>query len=438
MKGNKSLKKFCKLSKYIEQKDKDLYEVFENLCMSHLLKPARGEDGITLLYPKEKKYREKIINAAYTKNPEEAIKMLKSIIVKGVHNNYASFSKGVTNLLDQRIIVDETTDTHVKLSTGLKLEKDTEFEPLTYNNMVVYFIVGKGEIPLNGPNAPTEVFDEKKIKGGSSNSKMNLHKLLQDKYVTEICKPNNIYTKKVFLQLKLLSAKKNVTMEDLQDYLGNDEFSDSYLLDNYCEKSCPDAFATLIAALNSANETELSNITAENYLNIKTSIVGNSSSQVVHDPSRLNGLVSTMDIRLRVFDLYKNDKKKIGKDLFIVYCNVARDMWNTELDKKSAFETFAYIASKVYNKNSDIVNQEFDIAKDLTLYGNLLKSDVYKFVPSGRYNQNTVSLPIPSSMPSPTEMKLYSLCGFINMPVATSVSGGNPDVDFLLQDLKTM
>lgn len=435
MASNKSLKKFCKLSKYIEQSDPNLFEVFDDLCIMHLLKPARGMSGITFLYPKEKAYRQKIISAAYSTNPEMAVTMIKALILQDYYPNFASFGSKAINLLNQKLVVDSVSDKALKLAGGLELTIDPKFIPMGYReNMNVFFLSGKGEMPTTGPTVAVEQKVSKS--GGSifSSNKTTLQKIISDTYMNEIGKVENIYVKKVYLQLKCLSESK---ASDVKNFLGNDEFSDSYLLDMYCELHQPDCFVSLIKCFTpNAFDENISKITKSLYVTMKETFcdpTGNDAD--LKDSRRLDNILSPMEIRMRVFKLYNDDKERIGKDLFIVFCNICRDLWNTDPDPTGAFKNFAYLVANVYTKCSDIVKQEFDIPRDLTLYGNLLKSDVFHYVPQASFD--SVALPVPTSMPTPLDMGLYSLCAFVNVVSINNKSGGasDPSLSFLLGDL---
>ena len=437
---SKTLKKFCKLSKYIEQIDKDLFQVLDDLCIMHYFKPNRDAGGITFLYPKEKAYRQKIINAAYSTDPNVAVNMIKALILQGFFNSEKDFNGNVVNLLNQKLEIESAGEKSIKLANGLTLAKDEKFVPMGYReNMAVYTLSGKGEIPLNGPTGEPNKKASSVTGGfGSYSKKSALHQALEQRYLSEIGKADNIYVKKVRLQIKLLVNKlqqAGKSPQVLMDYLGNDEFSDSYLLDMYCEQNCTDCFSTLSKCINNEGpcDARIESIDVTQYRDAKKAIVGEGANENVSRPeSNVHGLRSPMDIRERVLSLYGSNKDKLGKDLFIVFCNVAKDEWLTDSDKAGAFQNFAFVASKVYTKFSDLVNQEFDVARDLTLYGNLLKSDVLLYVPQADFNATKLS--IPSAMPSPLDMSLFSLCGLMHR--ASKIGGSSDrDVSDLLQDL---
>lgn len=424
MASSKSLKKFCNLSKYIKQNAPRLYDVFEDLCLLNYLRPARGANGITFLFPKEKAYRDKIIKEAYGPHPEVAVNMLRALILQDYYPSATSFNGNVVNLLNQKLDITESSDKLVKLKSGLELTKDAKFEILGYrDNMAVYTLSGKGEVPLNG----TAVVMEKKVQktgGSAGSSKTCVQGLLRDTYSSEVGKYNNIYVKKVYLQLKFIEKCAGDISADIMEYLGNDEFTDSYLLDMYCEAKQPKCFEYLVKGLSADHEAHLINITVDKYRALKNSIVAKygSTTNSIDARTRMENISSPMEIRERVLKLYNNDKKRIGKDLFIIFGNVCKDMWMTSLDKVELYQVFEYLASKIYTCCTDILNHAFDAARDLTLYGNLLKSDVLMFNPA-----NTSNLPIPEYMPSPLDMNLFSMSGYIAKLTVQPTTGGGED-----------
>ena len=435
MTSKNSLKKYCSLSKYLEQNDKELYSVFENLCGISLLRPQRDSTGVTMLIPKEKAYRQKIINAAYSTSPEVATAMLKSLVLRDYYPTPSSFGTSVVNLLGQKVSIDETSDTLVKLDKTLTLSQDKKFVPLNRDNMAVYFLTGKGEISTANPMATIVKKSTKTGGAASSSEKKDLQKYLEDIYVTEMGKVDNIYVKKVYFQLKFLTDNK-VEKYDINDYLGNDEFSDSFLLDMYCELCAKGCFKTLLKLFQS-NDEGIASVTKEKYTLIKSQTIGSNENTILPDAynNRVNGIQGLMDFRERIHKYYGDDTQSLGKDLFIVFSNINRDLWKTEPtaeDKITSFRNYAYLASKVYTCCGDLLKSEFDGARDLTLYGNLLKSDVFKFTPKASFTDEL--LPIPATLPSPLDMKLYSLSGFINRPT-NSVSGGSSEYAYLLKDL---
>ena len=76
---SKKVKKFCRVTKFLEQTDKDLYQALDDLCLFGLFR-TRGR-GVTFLYPTDKSYRKKIIDSAYSNTPEKAVDMIRSLVL---------------------------------------------------------------------------------------------------------------------------------------------------------------------------------------------------------------------------------------------------------------------------------------------------------------------------------------------------------------------
>ena len=443
MSKRKELKKFCHLSKYINQNDKDLYEVFDDLCLTSLLRPLRDSSGITFLYPNEKAYRQKIINAAYSNDPTVAANMLKSLVLDGYYPSTTLFGTYVVNRLNQKVNISEVSEKHVKLENGLQLVLAETFKAFgPHQNMAVYILKGKGEISTSGPVALAK---EKGItkKGGNGsheNSKKELQSLLAKIYVNEIGKIDNIYVKKVCFQLHYILKNKDQAPNGLNvlDYLGNDEFSDSYLLDMYCSKEFPHAFKQILTWLSPSSNEEVAKFneaTKNKYAEKKQEVINafGGVRDVVKDPKRVSTVRSITDIRQQINEAYGTDdrgKFRMGKDLFIVFCNVFRDLWNTDIDKISIFNNFTYLASNVYDGCcTNILNNKFEIGNDLTLYGNLFKSDVFLYAPKASFGESPLT-----KMPSPLEMNVFDLSAFINKPAQQSISGGGNNYNLGMLD----
>lgn len=426
--AKKDLKKFCNLAKYIEQIDPQFYDAMDKLCATYLLKPPKGSTGITFFYPAEKAYRDKIINEAYGSHPEKSLAMMKSLVIRDNYSYPQNFDIFLVNALGQKIDVDmkDPNNKFVNLKNGLKVTRDEKFVPLdsSRTRVTVYTLSGKGEISIDGPAADIAAMPKKT--GGSEDIKLELHDFLEKTFSGDMS-VDNIYVKKVAVQLYVLDTHKADLRGKLvlTDYLGNDEFSDSYLLDIFCSTEFPRCASIVLEALK--NDKKAMDATKEKYIELKKKAVG-SLVPNVGNPSRLSKIKSPMEIRQRISDLYNGDEVRMGKDLFIVFCNVSRDIWQSEVSesgKIAAFKNFAYLASRVYGGCcKDILKHEFDIARDLTLYGNLLKSDVCLYIPQAEFGSSPLT-----ELPSPLDMSEFSLSAFINKSIVTG--GSNYDASLL-------
>jgi hypothetical protein len=368
--------------------------------------------------------------------------MIRSLVVPEYYGSLNDFGSDIVNLLRQTIAIKKVSDKEVELENGLKLSKEEKFSPMSHReNLVIYNIKGKGEIGLDNPAAKVLEGQNKKVKkGGSLNKKRKeLQNLLKEKYLEDFDSRNNVYVKKVVLHLKAL-MKHGVTASDLQCYLGNDEITDSYLLDMYCSKQCPKCFEHLYSWLSGDSNEKVNNLTFNNYVETKKQLLGEEqhNKNVSRSNNVFRNISQPIDIRTKIVDIYNGHKLRLGRDLFIVFCNITKDLWrNDRVDREDHFNNFCFLVSNIYTSQEVITNQDIDSAKDLTLYGNLLKSDVLNYKPQADFrNESDVNVPIVNSIPEPLELKLFSLCYLINKP-SSNVSGGysDPEIDELLSDL---
>ena len=162
---SRKLKKFCRLTQYLEQVDKDLYQAFDDLCLFGLFR-VRG-NGVTFLYPTNKAYRKKIIDHTYSNNPEKAIDMVKALVLLDYIPRPSEFkSKTVVNSLHLPVAVSKADTKEVELKSGHTLTVAKDFATLRADDPVaVYHMSGTGELPMTGEKVKVS-FDKKMKKGG--------------------------------------------------------------------------------------------------------------------------------------------------------------------------------------------------------------------------------------------------------------------------------
>ena len=152
----RQLKKFCYITQYIDKIDGEFSKMISDFCFGRLFVP-RNPNGITFLYPADEKYRNKILDAAYSENTEKALQMLQSLIIPDflpTTRDFISRKDDLPNLLGQKILVDGAANgaAAVKLTCGATIRPDPGFktQETSRTNMCFYILEG-GEIPLNGP-----------------------------------------------------------------------------------------------------------------------------------------------------------------------------------------------------------------------------------------------------------------------------------------------
>lgn len=459
---SKKIQKYCDLGKAIAKKDKEFYQALDDFCMLGLLRPRREDNGVTFCFPQDKSYRKKIINLFYSKEPEKAVKMVKALILNDCYKNSADMGNAtLVNKLNQMIDVSEATDKHAKLSNGAILTIDTEFTPMDYRSTIAMMLL-KGEMPESGKMVPRDRDENNpskkrtKIKKGGffgcgCSCSNNHRSAIQNKIVSSYKqsggkdKKSNIYVKKVYLQLKIIQQEDPQTISSGQilNYLGNEEVSDSYLLDMIMPEVLLCKLWQCLGADSGGIPSSLEEKQMyDSYLTLKNEVINSAYSRssdissvliknIDDQKYWLRDVKSPAEIRSALFDAYDN-KQLLGRDLFIVYTNVMKELWMGEPDyATSMFDCYQYAVSKLYTSCNDMLNQELNSWKDLTLAGNLLKSDVFKYQPFviGENNPyQSAGYPIKDYIPEPLSLGLFSMNTIMHNMHSKMVGGSSEDM----------
>jgi hypothetical protein len=457
--SKKKLQKYSQLIQTIKSYDEEFYQALDDLCLLPLFKP--GANGITFLYPTDKVLRKSIIDATYSKSPENAVKKVKALILRGYYTKPEEISNA-NNALNQIVNTVDQSWNSFKISQASDI---SYVDPRSKISLLI--LDGAGEIPTTGEQSnrmskdnrpvrktPSSYDRETDVIGGGlgcgcmcfPSHRVSLAKKLAKHYMSEKNKKSNVYTKKVCAQLGYLEKHypEIYNSDKLVMHLGNEEISDSYLLDMITpdEVLCKiwKAFGKDSNGLGAFNEDSYTDSKGqkmtyhERYLYAKQAAISKNgafkdeasvSAQLKHnleEQKRLLGeVVAVCDIREALISSYRN-KKLLGKDLFIVFTSVMKEMWEHEFDMES-FQHYSYMAIHVYTCCDDMVNQEFNQFKDATLHGNLLKSDVFKFVPWVNPKVYVDAGYTTGIYPKPIDLKIYSLNNLVASITANKTGG---------------
>jgi hypothetical protein len=153
--------KHCQIFTWVEAQDPALADAIRHLCLAGLFHP-RGRPGVTLLYPKDKSFREEIVSKADGENAEEAVSLIESLVLSDVYRTGADFAqKPVGSARGVKLNVESADASRVRLAGGLELVPAEDFRLLTRGEgtppLAVWYIA-KGRPPLEGeafhPPAP--------------------------------------------------------------------------------------------------------------------------------------------------------------------------------------------------------------------------------------------------------------------------------------------
>ena len=419
----KKVKKFCRLAKFLEQSDKDLYQAFDDLCLLGLFR-VRGR-GITFLYPADKAYRKKIIDHAYSNNPEKAVDMVKCLVLLDFLPSPSDFNSkkdDIPNSHHKKLEVESADAKEVKLKSGHKLVVDKTYIPLRSGEPIaVYQLTGKGELPTTGTSSSMKYNNESSgnkrggyVQGGTPNNFnfnnsdiIKITEFVEDYYdsgasddshciyrcilsliygyaITDKCDSNtryDIYSKicaspraSFYIILAPWCLEKNYNIHTLIIESGLNEIT---LL------SKPE----ISSILNKCKVENLYNNNLDTLISICRSENNISSASIAQNVINRNGyrdkLVSMINSpilsKTEIIKSYGNDTNRLYKDLITTFCYLCASY---EIEDRTYYKiNFTYRIKNVFNdinSFSDSVNQA---AYNLSIFYSLLKSDAFLYTP---------------------------------------------------------
>jgi hypothetical protein len=126
----KQLKKFCRITKYIEKTDPKLYEILDDLCVLGSLRPRRGHNGITFIWP-SKETISKLDKLRYSDDIEKGVDLVLNHIVHDYIPSASAWTQKKSDIptgLNRKLEVKEVKGSKVILVDGAELELDPKFK----------------------------------------------------------------------------------------------------------------------------------------------------------------------------------------------------------------------------------------------------------------------------------------------------------------------
>jgi hypothetical protein len=400
----KKLKKFCRVTKFLEQTDKDLHQVLDDLCLFGLFR-TRGR-GVTFLYPSNAAYRKKISDHAYSNNPEKAVDMIKALVLLDYLPSPIDFKNkkdDIPNALHKKLGVDSADSKEVKLSSGHKLAVNKSFATLRADEPVaVYNITGTGELPLTGTSSTMKYSNTNNNKrtptggylGGGALDKTSAIKLTQYVEMLYINGVRDIY---------------RFVLGLIYEYVVKGGASiDKHSVYNRICASARASFYNIVSPWSIARDYNITTLLLESGITemidytidqMKTLVTSNvarytdslkniidvcgrdidTTSRDIKRKELISIIKTPLDARTKVLDAYSGDEGRLYKDLLTVYCYLAAI--NEEDDETYFKNSFTYVMKHIFNHNNSFTESENETVYNLSMYYNLVKSDALLYTP---------------------------------------------------------
>jgi hypothetical protein len=234
--------KYCRIFQWIEDKDPAFAEVIHFLCLEGQLSPNKRAPGVTFLYPKEKAYRDKIIDMRDS-DADEAARLIESLIIPDVLLQGSDFQRRpVGSRLGVKYDVEPPVERgRVKLSCGVELALADDFHTLARREgQLAIWNVTKGQLPTSGDRYAPPLAERKARLGGAraGDDRAGERARIAAKTAEEFdhcmradgCRERNPYLAKVVSLLNCLKMKYPDLLTTILPALDYEPFVSFYLL----------------------------------------------------------------------------------------------------------------------------------------------------------------------------------------------------------------
>jgi len=233
----------CRIYQWIEDQDPEFAGAIHDLCLEGALSPGGRSAGVTFLYPKDRAYRQDIIDKTYSEEADEAAKLVESLIIPDTLHAGADFNRRpVGSRLGVKYAVEGADASKVRLAGGVELVPAEGFRPRDRRaeNLAVW-LVAKGRLPLSGESyRPPPA--ERHAKGGAARrgggnedgERRTLAAATEAEFDRcmhrDACREHHPYLARVVSLLKYLRAKSPETFQKVLPIIDYDPVVSFYLL----------------------------------------------------------------------------------------------------------------------------------------------------------------------------------------------------------------
>lgn len=407
--------KDCRLVKYIKFIDKELFQVFDDLELFYLFNTKNN--NITFIYPTSRLYRKRIINLAYSNN-SDVVDMLRALILVDYLPTIKEFKRkadDIPNHLGNTLDVDakSSTDTEIFTSEGLKLELDTEFKIMRNDPFVVYKLSGNGMLSTNTPKTINKYVQGKsREKKGNTNTDITS---IVTKVEKLFLKGNRDIYKVILAYIYKLALTENNKQHIVHIYnslCATEEATFYNLLRPYDDNSYYRSNGIAVIdglkyIVDSIKKCNFKHFVAKWVTNRDEIIKQGREIQKITEPE--SDWKTNHEKRQKLLNKCGNinDFKnacKHGKDseLLTIYSHWAI---NESIYDKTFYNYFTNSLKNNY-RDGKLDIKINDTATKMTLYGNLLKSDAFLYIPTlsnENFQEQYKYIDMKNSLPNPTK-----------------------------------
>jgi hypothetical protein len=411
--------------------------------MGSILRPRQRNGQMTFLYPSSNDLQKHIMKTAMT-DPSNVVEIINSLIIDKGMSQLSDFNSSYIN-----------RNGHVFSSASMRngkvLEAKTKYKhwhPVPHLNQNTWVYDYDGQTPpysdekkqVSSKKSKKDRDSDYPVSGGAVNyddSKSKPLLVIEHMKRRFLSGEVDIFKKKVYAQLNYLRTVKRMQAADIYPYLGNEEISDSFLLDMISENNDP-FWSDLEIAFRGPEKitTEGNQSISNSYQNLKNDIINERGSiKRDLDYETHQEIVCKVMVPLDIINVLKNayvkddNNNKINRDLFIVFTNVCKINWTNTADVTEKATIFnSYIDLILTCGSITRLGEQFlstgNLEFILSVPGMLLRTDLLRYDPWFSKDDKKYNKIEGNTLPDPNSLSLFNITWLVNKS-EVQVSGGS-------------
>jgi hypothetical protein len=337
-------------------------------------------------------------------------------------------------MLRKKLEIDKVEGDVVLLKGGLKLTM-SKFKAMSGDSLAVYCLSGKGELSTTTAPATVKYTQSKPISGArggaEQGSAYELAQWVEGVYKDQPKEKKNAYQAVMaytyFLAMQMGDDSVDICKKLVAGMSAGARSSFYTIFSPYCEfglSNLDPEFVSQCLGMKRDMPACFESYPAF-YVEYRDSVIKKADCSVdlesrKKDQQDVIHRSSANTVVYQVKKQYEDNMGKLARDLFSVYNYLALVMEASEDNYYNS--CFLWIVRNVYTSISDITEHSLDLAYNMTIYGNLVRSDAYKYCPIDSKTVMTGYESLGLVLPSPTmKEKLFS----IEQNKDTNIHGGD-------------
>jgi hypothetical protein len=196
------VKKHCSILNYVRNKDAELYDLIQDLCIGRFFVPKGKDSGITFLFP-DKALVNELKTLAEGNDPEAAVEAIRSMILLMKVKNLSTFAnnKNIPTHTKNVLKVKSGNESKVMLENGAEITHDKDFGNRKDRENIAVYSLSKQLVQDSGEPADLSKVKSEVKEGGVDLSNARSRQALFEELLKAQCKSNCDLAMELLVQL---------------------------------------------------------------------------------------------------------------------------------------------------------------------------------------------------------------------------------------------